>query len=311
MAEEEKPTAESPAATTEKPQPTSEEFITKWPLYTPFACPNGYTAPESVSLDCPGECRKETTWHQIRRESVIENIPTAARFYWVGYQCGRCKQKHLLVMYRDHHTEMRPRRRVISSGLTGRPASSLPRVQVVTQVQKIGQFPPLSIAIPKALEKNLGEDAAALYKKALINRNEGNGLAAVTYIRRVVEDKTEELIEVVAQLAEAHNVDLETVKNIRAAASERTTYDQKLKLAATVLPASLVIDGANPLGVIYGLVSMGLHSLSEEKCVAVADETKLMFEFTFTHLRAETQHRHKFVEQVKKLAGERGKTEAK
>ena len=170
-------------------------------------------------------------------------------------------------------------------------------------VQKIGQFPALSISIPKALEKNLGDAHADLYKKGLINRNEGYGLGAVSYMRRVVEDKTEELIEVVARLAEAHNIEADTVKKIRAAKEEKTTYDEKLKIAATVLPRSLLIDGVNPLDVLYGLVSAGLHDLPEEQCIAIADEIRDVFEYTFTRLKAETEGRKNFAAKIKKLAG--------
>src|SRR6266446_4877773 len=116
-----------------------------------------------------------------------------------------------------------------SSGLS-RAVAAPRRITVVTKVQKIGQYPEQSIDVPKGLQKNLGKDAISLYKKGLINRNSGYGLGAVTYIRRVVEDKTNELIEVAAQLAESHNIDAAIVKKIRAASTERTTYDQKLKI---------------------------------------------------------------------------------
>jgi len=107
----------------------------------------------------------------------------------------------------------------------------------------------------------------------------------------------------VAQLAESHKIEPEIVKQIRAAKDERTTYDNKLKIAATVLPESLVIDGVNPLGVLFGLVSAGLHDLTEEQCVSIADDTKRVFEFTFTRLRAETKDRQDFADKIKKWAG--------
>lgn len=195
----------------------------------------------------------------------------------------RCQQSTMIIFFRKSE-------RSAGSGKT-------------YTVVKIGQYPALSIDIPKALKANLGDDHAELYKKALINRNQGYGLGAVSYMRRVVEDKTEELIEVVAQLAEAHNIDPETVKKLRVAKEEKTTYDQKLKIAATVLPTSLLIDGVNPLDVLYGLVSAGLHDLSEEECLAVADEIRSVFEYTFTRLRAETQDRKDFAVKIKKLAG--------
>ncbi len=278
----------------EKKPFTAEEFLTRWPLYTAFEVDGRFDAPSRISSHC-GACAKETTW--LREEGPHYNAPQSATsegFYWVTYACGLCKERYLIVLYR---TLERKRESGSQPGSTR---------TVTSKIQKIGQSPALSIEIPKALQSNLGADAAKLYKKALVCRNEGFGLAAVTYIRRVVEDKTDELIEVVSQLAESHNVDSEVIKKIRAAKTERTTYDNKLKIAATVLPASLVVDGVNPLGELYSLVSGGVHDLTEEECIAVADETKSVFEFTFTKLRAETKERQDFVSKVKKWAGGQG-----
>jgi hypothetical protein len=274
---------------------TSEDFVTSWPLYTPFKS-DGFRPPGRISFHCE-QCGKETTWDRMNDPDYQSIERLEEGFYWIYYLCDLCRKRCLIVMYRVMETEER-----LKSSTSPLPS----KVSVVTKVQKIGQFPALSVNIPKSLEKNLGEASKNLYKKALISRNEGYGLAAVTYIRRVVEDKTDELIEVVAQLAESHNIGPEIVQQIRAAKNERTTYENKLRIAATVLPDSLVVDGANPLGVLYGLVSEGVHDLTEEQCIAVADETKSVFEFTFTHLRAETKIRQDFVAKVKKLAGAKG-----
>ncbi|MGD1215328.1 MAG: hypothetical protein ABR861_10125 [Terriglobales bacterium] len=267
---------------------TPEDFITRWPLYTPFDFPE-FQPPTRISFHCGWpKCLKETTWALNHRKYDNE-----VWLWLVQYQCTLCQRNNIVVAYRDSQTGTR--------NVMG-PSGTEQRT-IVVQVQKIGQHPPLSIEIPKMLAKNLGEGATSLYKKGLINRNQGYGLGAITYIRRVVEDKTDELIEVVAQLAASHNIGPEIVKKIKAVKNERATYDQKLKLAATVLPESLMIDGANPLGVLYDLVSRGVHDLSEEECIRVADETKSVFEFTFTHLRAETKVRSDFVAKIKKLAG--------
>jgi hypothetical protein len=282
MAEEKHPTAATEAA---KKEPTSEDFITQWPLYTPFDFVE-YTSPDKISFKCDGPCSKETTWAVAYRKQD-------RGLSFVEYQCTLCSKSYLSIVYRT--SKHIPKVYTTPSGQETRYLSA--------QVQKIGQFPPLTIDIPKAVEKSLGKAHSALYKKALISRNEGWGLGAVSYIRRVVEDKTEELIEVVAKLAEAHAISQDMVKRIRAAKEERTTYDQKLKIASTVMPDSLLIDGVNPLDVLYGLVSAGLHDLTEEQCVAIADETKSVFEFTFARLRAETEERKDFVDTIRKLAG--------
>lgn len=294
---------ENQSETKDKKQVSPEEFITRWPLYTP-APVEGFYPPSRVSHDCDGpDCGKETTWMRMIDPKYVDLEGSGGSFKWVWYLCGLCNKKYLAVMYKETAHEQRlVKQQRGSSAITRTPPSPPSHITVTTKVQKIGQFPALSIDIPKALEKNLG-DQAALYKKALISRNEGYGLGAVTYLRRVVEDKTEELIEVVAQLAESHQIGAEIVSQIRAAKEKKTTYDSKLKIASAVFPSSLMIDGINPLDVLFGLVSAGLHDLSEEQCVNIADETKSVFEYTFTRLRAEITERKEFATKVKKWAG--------
>src|SRR5579862_7450421 len=68
----------------------------------------------------------------------------------------------------------------------GSPPPLPPLIDVVVEVMKVGQYPKPSIEIPPALEKNLGKESADCYKRALICRNTGFGLAAAGYMRRVV-----------------------------------------------------------------------------------------------------------------------------
>ena len=308
MAEQEPPKAEA-VETKARKLVTPEQFITRWPLYTP-APVEGFSPPARISYPCstPLICEKETTWLRVGIATYVRLEDAGTGYNWVWYLCGLCSKKYLVVWYRDVEYEQRPVRRRVSSGLTrNTPVPGSPStVPVLTKVQKVGQYPPQSIGIPKGLEKELGEEGRSLYKKGLINRNEGFGLGALTYIRRVVEDKTNELIEVAAKLAESHDVEAKIVEQIRKAAIERATYDQKLKIAATVLPKSLLIEGINPLLTLYGLVSEGVHGLTEAECIAVADETTSVFEYIFANLRAQTTARQDFVQKVQKWAGRAG-----
>jgi hypothetical protein len=138
----------------------------------------------------------------------------------------------------------------------------------------------------------------------LICRNIGYGLAAAGYIRRVVEDKTNELIDVVAKYAEISGVDATKVEEIRAAANSTTAYtpyDKKLEIASTVFPDSLRVGGKNPLFSLFKLVSEGIHGKSEEECVKVAEDTDLVFQYVFTNLKAQTEVRKAYIEKMKEL----------
>jgi hypothetical protein len=277
-----------------------EDFVTKWPLHAPAAV-EGFSPPKQISLVCESKCRKETTWSRLHvpidlgHQSPDKNIQT------VSYICNLCEKAHLTVIYRADEIEER-----VTPGSTANPDFHTPpsRVYVLVKVTKIGQYPPPSVAVSKSLNQNLGSDLTALYRKALVTRNQGYGLAAVSYIRRVVEDKTNELIEVAAEFAEAHAIDPTTVAKMRAAANseEYVTYEDKLKIASTVFPGRLLVGDINPLQVLYSLVSKGLHGLSESECVVVADATLEVFEHIFTKLKAEVIDSRAFEEKIKKMS---------
>jgi len=129
-------------------------------------------------------------------------------------------------------------------------------------------------------------------------------LAAATYIRRVIEDKTNELIELAAKVAESHQLDPAFVAAIRKAADSMvyTRFEDKLQYASTVFPETLVVGSYNPLATLYSLVSKGIHGLSEAECIAIADDTVAVFEYVFAKLRSEMTERNKFVERVKRLS---------
>jgi hypothetical protein len=168
---------------------------------------------------------------------------------------------------------------------------------------KVGQFPAQSARVPNSIEKRLGV-SADFYRKALTSRNEGFGLAAVAYFRRVVEDKTNELIDVVADAAEAYSIPALEVEKIRTAKSEKT-YEDKLRVAAQAIPEVLKPHGTNPFQAMYSILSIGIHTQSEEECLQIADETREIFDYVFNRLREETTERATFVAKVKSLAAKR------
>jgi hypothetical protein len=269
---------------------------------------DGFSPPREISFDCT-TCGKETTWFRVYDPSSLglgQTRTGGAVPDWslnsVAYTCFRCKKASLTVIYREMEFERRLEA-MPSAGVPGVPPPPT-QVRVLTGVMKVGQYPELTVGIPKGLANNLGKNAADLYRKALICRNHGFGLAAAGYMRRVVEDKTNELIEIAAKHAEAQGVPAETVAKMGEAAdsTKHTTYETKLQFAATVFPDSLKVGSINPLQVLYRLVSRGLHGLSEEECIEIADEIKTVFEYVFEKLSAQIADRRAFMEKIKKLS---------
>jgi hypothetical protein len=293
----------------EKPVTSAEDFITKSPLFVPIRV-DGFHPPPSINFACDGTCSKETTWYRVHEPLTLGDLQKSDNGVvdWsiksVAYRCFKCGKTSLTVVYRELASESRSVGARPATGLSSRPSSPPSLVKVLVKVMKVGQYPEPTIAIPDALERNLGKDSATLYKRALICRNVGYGLAAAGYIRRVVEDKTNELIEVVAKFAEAHGVDAKKVEEIRAAANsgaEYTRYEDKLKIASAVFPDSLKVGGKNPLFSLFKLVSEGIHGKNEEECVKIAEATDTVFQYVFTNLKAETEIRKTYIEKMKEL----------
>ena len=257
---------------------TEAEFLENSPLYVEAAFGDYWSTPGRISRYCEG-CGKETTWHQL------QSAVTGAPLNLYGYACGLCNKTSVWFLV------------FTTSGFQEKPVKRV----------KVGQHPAPSISIPSPVQKRLGT-ATDLYRKALVCLNQGYGLAAVAYFRRIVEDKTNELIDVVAEAARSYGTDEKVLAALRGAKEQRTTFDQKLRIAAEAIPDSLKPDGANALGVLYELLSDGVHGKSEDECVKIAQEIRDVFEYVFVNLKAEVDDRDNFVARIKKWAGRRGVT---
>ncbi len=229
-----------------------------------------FHTPATISLDC-ATCKRETSWGTDRKVYVV-SISALSLCYYTCHLC-RSRSIHYLLWRTEDN------------------------------VMKVGQSPAQTASIPPSIEKRLG-CSAIFYKRALTSRNEGFGLAAVAYFRRVVEDKTNELVDVVADSAEAMGMSEADVTKIRAAKDEKI-YEDKFKIAAQSMPSAMKPDGANPLQALCDLLSVGVRTQTERQCLQIADDVHEIFDYLFDRLRTKIEDRNSFVAKVKKIVGKR------
>lgn len=166
--------------------------------------------------------------------------------------------------------------------------------------QKTGQFPPLEETISPALEKALSKDAE-LYKRALRSRNFNYGLGAVSYMRRIIENHMNEILDILTEadrtdIDETTRVELDRIKKSR-------NFTAKVEHAAKLLPEYLRPMGLpNPLDILHELSSEGLHTLSEEECVLIFDKCQTTFEYLFQNLRPQLDQAKSYKENLRKLS---------
>lgn len=165
-------------------------------------------------------------------------------------------------------------------------------------IRKIGQDPPYDISIASDLEAALGEDTM-LYKRAQICMSQSFGVGACTYLRRLLENQIAPLLRLVY---EARKEEGEDVGDLSRIMKERVA-EKKIRLANQVLPASVAVEGDNPLELIYDRLSAGLHRGDEQECMEIAVEASEILKHVIISLNDEGQRRQSKSRYVEMLRG--------
>jgi len=152
---------------------------------------------------------------------------------------------------------------------------------------KAGQYPKLEVTIPKEFAKALGAKRD-LYVKGMTSRHAGYGIGALTYFRRVIEDTTDEMLDLLGEAMEATGAD-PTAREKLKKAKEGTRFEDKVKIAGEVMPVHLRPGGVNPFGDLYELLSAGLHNLTDEECCDIVDAMDRSLKFVCTQLKTHAE----------------------
>ncbi len=148
-------------------------------------------------------------------------------------------------------------------------------VQGQAQVMKLGEFPPFGAPISKRVRKVLEQEGdLELYRQGMRAEAQGLGLGAASYLRRIVDDNWKRLVQEIREAAaKLGQVDLGTFD----AALQETQFSKAVQILKDAIPPKLLIlDGQNPLTLLYRPLSVQLHDLSDEQCLRQAADIRLV-----------------------------------
>jgi len=265
------------------------EVLETWPLYRKFIYPceeenNPLDLPEIIRLYCH-RCANDQNWtiirtqsEQTRRANFASNIlapgakahPPTDRGIWVAnYRCKNCIESP--QVYRFFY-----------------------RWSVTSKqewfFQKVGQYPPIEERIDPQLEDQLSGEDLEFFKKAVRMRNFNLGIASMAYLRRVVENRMNDLlgliVEALKTLDLARDSGKEMLEEIKKLKTSKNFTD-KVEYAEKILPKHLIVGGHNPVQLLHEVTSEALHSKSDDECVEVFDRVRAAFEFLFKKLRVD------------------------
>lgn len=142
------------------------------------------------------------------------------------------------------------------------------------EIYKFGELPPFGPPTPPRLIKLIGPDRDNFLKGRRCE-NQGLGVGAFIYYRRVVENQKNRILSEIVKVSEKLSAPPEKISVLRQAISE-TQFSKALDMAKDVLPESLLINGHSPIQLLHSALSEGVHALSDDQCLELASSIRIV-----------------------------------
>lgn len=139
---------------------------------------------------------------------------------------------------------------------------------------KVGEWPPFGPPTPARLISLIGPDRD-LFLRGRRGENQGLGIGAFAYYRRVVENQKNRLLDEIIRVSRQLGVKADKIAVLEGAKKE-TQFGKAVDMVKDAIPESLLIQGHNPLTLLHKALSEGLHAESDEECLAAAKAIRVV-----------------------------------
>lgn len=141
-------------------------------------------------------------------------------------------------------------------------------------LHKYGEFPPYGPPTSPKLMKLIGPDRE-LFLKGRRCENQGLGVGAFVYYRRVIENQKNRILSEIKKVLETLKAPDTAIIAIDNAINE-TQFSKAMDMAEPTIPEALFINGHNPLKLVYRALSDGIHNHSDEHCLGQASSIRII-----------------------------------
>lgn len=257
--------SEQQGAETAKEQETAisfAEFLEKVPpnesrvisdIAARKSSPHGGTyyefSPPQLTLHCTRDsCNGLRFFRHMSGEAPVGAITDV----YMTYVCGNCRT--LLKTFAIRVTSDK-------SAATGR-------------CTKFGESPVFGVPTPPRLLRLFG-DEKHLFLKGRRCENQGLGIGAFGYYRRVVERHKDQIFDEIIRVSERVGAPSQMVDALKAAKQE-TQFTKALASVKDAIPQVLLIGGHNPLTLLHSALSSGLHEQDDARCLELAQDVRVV-----------------------------------
>jgi len=204
-----------------------------------------------ITLHCPdADCSRPQNFTAIIPEQGI-HLGTRQQDFVVHYRCKNCERTIKVFALRL----------LKRSGIDG-------------ALMKIGELPAFGAPLPARLQKLVKSERDFLLK-GFQSENQGFGIGAFAYYRRLVEDLKNQLIDEIIKTCRKIPT-AESFISILERARDETQFSKAIKAIGEAIPDALRIDGHNPLTLLHQALSRDLHSASDEDCLQAASTIRVV-----------------------------------
>lgn len=208
-------------------------------------------APE-IQLYCNSDqCKGYRMFRTI--DEVFNKIQKEERSFALKYQCSNCRSNQ------KRYAAVIESKKLSADG---------------NIVIKFGEIPPFTPPTPSKLMSLVGSDQE-LFLKGRRCENQGLGIGAFTYYRRVVENQKNRFISELIKIISKVNPNDEIIPELEAAKKEMQ-FSSAVQDIKHGLPEMLKIKGHNPLILLHKALSEGLHNDTDEECLKLASTVRVV-----------------------------------
>lgn len=215
---------------------------------------SGYRlAKPEIQLHCPNDNCNGTRFFRCTTRNFI-SVSKDFSFEYISYVCSNCRQteKTFSLAVKKQEGE-------------GNGDGSC---------YKFGELPLYGPPTPSKLIKLIGPDRD-IFLKGRRCENQGLGIGAFVYYRRVVENQKNRILDEIIKLSEKISAPAESISALKEAKVE-TQFSKALSSVKDALPQALLINGHNPLTLLHSALSEGLHNQTDEYCLEIASSVRVI-----------------------------------
>jgi hypothetical protein len=187
-----------------------------------------------------------------RRQAVGDDEPHV----FCNFVCRNCEQEkkaYALVLYIDDKSS---------------------QVAEEAYAIKVGELPAFGPPIPTRTISLVGPDRD-IFLQGRRCENQGFGIGAYAYYRRVIENQWHRLLGEIAKACERTSADSALVAQLRAAQKE-TSFKRAFDTVTGAIPSTLLINGQSPLTLLHTVLSDGVHDRTDEECLEQARSIRVV-----------------------------------